>query len=81
MKGNMQRVPFVDLPMMYPKQWILLVNLQKEPTRHCSSGEVYWVSEQKDEIHAERRRLGDAMGRTMIVEGFDDTPRIGGLLW
>ena len=80
MKGNMQRVLATEVTMMYPKQWILLVNSRKEPERHCPSGEIYLISDSRDEIHTERCKIGNTLGDTLVVEGFDDTPRIGGLL-
>ena len=79
MKGNMERVLFTEVPMMYPKKWILLVNLWKEKERRCSSGEVYWVADNKMEIFNKAMEIGDELGRTMMVEGFDDTPQIGWL--
>ena len=81
MKGNMERVLSIEAPMMYPKKWILLVNLRKERERRCSSGEVYWIGDSKMEIFNKAMEIGDEFGRTMLVEGFDDTPQIGGLEW
>lgn len=81
MEGNMERVLSIEAEHKFPKKFVLLVNMKKEPGRHCSSGQVYWVADSKDEIHAKRRNLGDEQGKTMVVWGFDDAPQIGGLQW
>ena len=81
MKGSMERVLYTDVKMMYPKKWILLVNMKKAEGKHCSSGEIYWVSDSRNEIFEKAMEIKDDFDRTMVVEGFDDTPRIGGLVW
>ena len=75
----MERVLSTEVKMMYPKKWILLVDLKKPKGQYCNSGKVYWVTDNMDEIFDKSTEIGDSLGKTMIVEGFDDTPRIGGL--
>ena len=81
MKGNMERVLSTEVQMMYPKKWILLVDLKKPKGQYCTSGKVYWVANSKMEAFEKFIEIGDSLGETKIVEGFDDTPRIGGLGW
>jgi mannose/fructose/N-acetylgalactosamine-specific phosphotransferase system component IID len=65
---------------MYPKQWIVLVNMEYDKETHKNMGVVYFVTPDKKEAYSKARALGDTMGDTMVVEGFNDTPQIGGLL-
>ena len=75
----MERLWTGDVQMKYPKQWIVMVNLEDEPKTNKTYGEVYLVTPNKDEAYNKAIALGDSMGRRMVVEGFDDTPQIGGL--
>ena len=68
--------------MKYPKQWIVLVNLSYDNETHKTMGEVHFVTSDKKKAYAEAIAVRGNMGKTMVVEGFDDTPQIGGLeLW
>ena len=62
----------------YPKQWIVMVNLNWEPNNKLV-GDVYLVTPEKKEAYSTAKALGDTMGKKMVVEGFNDTPQIGGL--
>ena len=63
--------------MKYPKQWIVLVNITDEPTNK-TVGDVYLVTPDKKKAYAIAKSLGKSMGELMVVEGYDDTPQIGG---
>jgi hypothetical protein len=67
-----------DAKMKYPKQWIVLVNISNESSNR-TIGDVYFVTSDKKEAYAIVKTLGQTMGDTMVVAGFDDTPQIGGL--
>ena len=50
-----------------------------ERDTHKNMGDVYLVTPDEDEVYAEAIALGDSMGKRMVVDGFDDTPQIGGI--
>ncbi|MCL2088231.1 MAG: hypothetical protein FWH14_01995 [Oscillospiraceae bacterium] len=78
----MERLWSGDVKIKYPKQWIVMVNLQDDKTTHKTIGDVYFITSNKDEAYSTAIALGNSMGKRMIVEGVDDTPQIGGLeLW
>jgi hypothetical protein len=67
--------------MMYPKQWVVMVELEHENSPYAVSGKVHLVTPNRDEAHNVLRSIRNSggYGDAMIVEGFDDTPQIGGL--
>ena len=66
----------------YPKQWIVFVEMECDPETHKYMGVVHFVTSNKDEAYETERALGRSMGNTVVMEGFNDTPQIGGLsLW
>jgi len=68
--------------MKYPKQWIVMVNLTDEPKTNKAIGEIYLITQDKDEAYEKAIALGRSMGKKTVFEGFNDTPQIGGLeLW
>ena len=76
----MERMWSREVSMKYPKQWIVLVNLCWENNKVM--GDIYFITPNKNEAYAKAKEIGDSMGKNMVVEGFDDTPQIGGLeLW
>lgn len=75
----MERLWYGEAKMKYPKQWIVLVNMEDEPKTNKAFGDVYLVTKDKKEAYAKAKALGDSMGENMVVAGFDDTPQIGGL--
>lgn len=78
----MERIWSSEAMMKYPKQWIILVNIEDEPKTYKAIGDVYLVTPNKKEAYTKAKALGDSMGETMVIEGFNDTPQIGGLeIW
>ena len=68
--------------MQYPKQWIVFVEMECDPETHKYMGIVYLVTNSKDEAYETERVLGGSRGNSVVMEGFNDTPQIGGLsLW
>ena len=68
--------------MLYPKQWIVFVEMEDDPNTHKKMGIVHFVTQDKNEAYEKAMSLGSAMGKTGVMEGFNDTPQIGGLsLW
>jgi len=68
--------------MQYPKQWIVFVEMEYDHETHKHMGIVHFVTPNKKEAYAEAKALGDTMGKTGVMEGFNDAPQIGGLsLW
>jgi len=74
----MEKVWSEEVFMKYQKQWIVMVNLSTEP-KNKTIGDVLLVTPNKDEAYAKAKELGDSMGGTLVFEGFNDTPQIGGL--
>ena len=67
---------------LYPKQWIVFVEIEYDEATHKNMGIVHYATPDKNEAYAKAKALGDTMGDTMVIEGFNDTPQIGGLyLW
>jgi hypothetical protein len=64
--------------MKYPKQWIVMVNVSSEPQTYKTMGDVYRVTSDKKEAYDLAIELGDSLGHTTVIEGFDDRPQIGG---
>jgi len=78
----MERMWSGDASMKYPKQWIVMVNIEDEPKTNKTIGDIYLVTPNADEAYAKVEELGDSMGENFVFEGFNDTPQIGGLrLW
>jgi len=70
-----------EVAMMYPKQWIVMVDLEDEKGTNKTFGVVHHVTSNKDEAHTITRAIIAREGRrkAMTLEGWDDTPQIGGL--
>ena len=75
----MERMWSKEAKMRYPMQWVVLVNISDEPKTNKTFGDVYLITSNREEAYAKAIALGDSMGGKMIVEGFNDTPQIGGL--
>jgi hypothetical protein len=76
----MERLWSEEAKMKYPKQWIVMANLEDELNPYKTYGDVYLVTPSKDEAYASAKLLGNSMGGTLVFEGFDDTQRfLGGL--
>ena len=77
----MERMWTEDAKMKYPKQWIVLVNANREKGNKVV-GDVFLVTDDVDEAYDKAIALGDSMGNNIVIEGFNDTRRLGGLgLW
>jgi hypothetical protein len=76
-KMKMERLWFGDVKMKYPKQWIVFVNISHEP-KNRAIGDVYLVTSDRAKAYETAKSLGKSMGSLMVVEGFNDTPQIGG---
>jgi hypothetical protein len=74
----MERMWSGDAEMKYRKKWIVMVNIEDEPVTNKSIGDILFVTSDKKEAYAKAKEIGDSMGETMVVEGFNDTPQIGG---
>jgi nitrous oxide reductase len=82
----MERMWSGDASMKYQKQWIVMVNVTDEPDEieskaYKTMGDIYLVTPDADEAYAKAKELGDSMGESFVFQGFDDTPRIGGIRW
>ncbi|MCL1884262.1 MAG: hypothetical protein FWF81_11010 [Defluviitaleaceae bacterium] len=65
--------------MQYPKQWIVFVEMEHDPKTHKYMGLVHFVTPDKDEAYEKAMALGNTKGKKGVMEGFNDTPQIGGL--
>jgi hypothetical protein len=75
----MERMWVLEASQKYPKQWIVAVNLNWEPDNKVL-GDIFLVTPDKKEAYAKAKEIdqkGD-MGQTMVVEGYNDAPQIGG---
>jgi len=73
-----ERMWYGDVKMKYPKQWIVFVNISHEP-KNRAIGNVYLVTPVRAKAHETAISLGNSMGSLMVIQGFNDTPQIGGL--
>ena len=55
-----------------------MVNISDEPGTNKAIGDVYLITPDKTEAYSKAKVLGKSMGRLMVIEGFDDSPQIGG---
>jgi uncharacterized protein YfaP (DUF2135 family) len=77
----MERMWTQEAAHKYPKQWLVAVNLVWEQPGNRLIGDIFMVTPNKDEAYRKEMELinsGD-MGEVTVVEGYDDTPQIGGL--
>jgi len=72
-----QKIWSEEAYMQYPKQWIVFVEMEYDPETHKYMGLVYLVTNSKDDAYETERALGRSRGKTMVMEGFNDTPQIG----
>jgi len=75
----MERMWSGDARMKYRKQWVVMVNIIDEPETNKTIGDIYLVTSNADEAYDKAIELGNSMGENMVIEGFNDTPQIGGL--
>jgi len=74
-----QKIWSGEVANQYPKQWIVFVEVECDPETHKHMGIVHLVTPDKNKAYKAEKALGNSMGNTVVIEGFDDTPRIGGL--
>jgi len=74
----MERLWSGDAKMKYPKKWMVMVNVIME-SGSKAIGDVYLITDSKEEAYDKAMSLGDSMGGRLVFQGFDDTPQIGGL--
>ena len=68
-----------EVAMMYPKKYIVMANIEYDKSgTNRSIGEVVVVEDTFKKALAIKESLQD-MGKCTVVDGFDDTPQIGGL--
>ena len=68
-----------EVANQYPKQWVVFVEVEYAPETHKYMGIVHFVTSDKNEAYETERALGKSRGNTVVIEGFNDTPQIGGL--
>jgi len=76
--ADMERMWRADAKKKYPKQWIVMVNLSSDQNNK-TFGDIYLVTSDRNEAYNIAKKIGDTMGKKMVIEGFNDTPQIGGL--
>jgi len=74
----MERMWSGDARMKYPKQWVVMVNIEDEPETNKGIGDVFLVTSNKKEAYDKAIEIGRTMGVKMVIEGYNDTPQIGG---
>ena len=74
----MERLWYGEAKMKYPKQWIVMVNIEDEPNTNKTFGDIILITPDKKEAYAKAKEIGDSMGGKLVFEGFNDTPQIGG---
>ena len=67
-----------DAKMQYPKQWIVFVEIEYDKATHKDMGIVHSTTPDRKEAYARAKALEKIRGSTMVIEGFDDTRRLGG---
>jgi hypothetical protein len=77
----MERLWLDEAEMQYPKQWIVAVNAARGEYNKLYA-EIYKVVNTHLEALSLMKNLEaeQTWGRVVIKRGFDDTPRIGGIL-
>ena len=70
-----------EAKMKYPKQWIVAVNLSWE-SNNKMFGDILLVTSNEYEARTKMRELRKtgSMGKVMVVEGYNDSPQIGGFV-
>lgn len=74
-----EKIWTAEASIQYPKQWIVFVHLENDQHTRKTMGIVHLVTPNKKEAYEKAKALKGVMGKTMVIEGFDDTPQIGGL--
>ena len=66
-----------DAKMQYPKQWIVLADLEDDHSSNKVMGVVHTVTPDKSKAYETAMELKNTMRRTVVVEGFNNEPHIG----
>jgi hypothetical protein len=70
-----------DIRVRYPKQWIVITNLEwAEGEASCTIGLFHSAHDDRDIARAIRKGLPADAKETMVTEGFNDSPEIGGVM-
>ena len=64
---------------LYPKQWVVLTEVECDTETGKHMGIVYLVTPEKDEAYRVSMELRGSGVKTIVIEGFNDKPHIGGL--
>ena len=82
----MERMWTSDVSMKYPEKWIVLVNIIREIDSNIEGdagkviGDVYLVTERKDEAYDTAISMRGKMGKTTVVKGYNPyQSELGGL--
>ena len=75
----MERMWLSEARMKYPKQYFVAVNVAWKDNKLF--GDIYEIFPSHSTALVKMRELDKlgTMGETTVMEGFDDTPQIGGL--
>ena len=75
-----QKIWTMDAMMMYPKQWIVMTHVEHDCDTNKYMGFIHSVLPEKKEAYriCKSFKENGSAGKTRVVEGFNDTPQIGG---
>ena len=79
-----ERIWTQEVMMMYPKKWIVMINLGWDPAaknQNKKLGEVYAVVDTRDEARKIVKSFGEDYEDVCIVPGYDPTPHVPGLIF
>ena len=78
---ELERMWVGETKMKHPKKWVVVVNLSWEPNNKVF-GDILLVTANEEEAHMKVRELRKtgSMGKVMVVEGFNDSPQMGGFV-
>ena len=77
----MKKIWTGDVRIKYPKQWIVMVNLNDDKKGCKVMGEIYLVTSDKNEAYKTAAELDSSMGRNLVIEGYDNAQSQLGGLW
>lgn len=76
----MEKIWLREVSMQHPKKWVVMTHLEwDKEVMNKKIGVVYKVFDTHAEALEIMRSLDESYGMVSIIEGFDDTPQIGGL--
>ena len=77
----MKQVWVAEISMNYPDKWIVVTNITtRDEIGNKYYGDVYYVTDDKKDAFNKLIEIeNEDIGETMILEGFDTTPHLGGL--